>query len=103
MKIIIISIRVLIAVIAFACTVQKSPEPKVQVSRDINAVKEAHTQELMATEGVVGVYVGVLDDNTPCIGIMVIQLTSELKQKLPKTLEGYPVRIEETGEIKPLK
>ena len=34
---------------------------------------------------------------------MVVQLTNELKEKIPKTLEGYPVRVEETGEIKPLE
>ncbi|TAK66564.1 MAG: hypothetical protein EPO24_01370, partial [Bacteroidetes bacterium] len=69
--------------------------------KDINLVKEAHTEELMAIEGVVGVYVGALDDGTPCIGVMVVKLTDELKRKLPKELEGYPVRIEETGAIEP--
>jgi hypothetical protein len=32
----------------------------------------------------------------------VIQKTPELEQKIPRTLEGYPVVIEETGEIRPL-
>ena len=71
--------------------------------RDINAVKEAHTKELMALPGVVGVYVGELDDHTPAIGVMVVKKTPELGQKIPKVLEGYPVKIDETGEIKPMK
>ena len=71
--------------------------------RDINAVMESYTKELMSMEGVVGVYIGALDDGTPCIGVMVVKFTPDLQQKLPKELEGHPVRIEETGEIKPLE
>ncbi|MBI5217129.1 MAG: hypothetical protein HY960_15340 [Ignavibacteriae bacterium] len=71
--------------------------------RDINLVLESHSNELMAIEGVAGVYVGSLNDGTLCIGIMVVKLTQELQQKLPKELEGHPVRVEETGEIKPLE
>lgn len=71
--------------------------------RDINIVLEEHSEMLMSVEGVAGVYVGALDDGTPCIGIMVVKLTSELQEQLPKELEGHPVRIEETGEIKPLE
>lgn len=85
-----------------AKNVDDTTEKKTISERDINIVKESHTEELMAIEGVVGVYVGVLDDGTPCIGVMVVKLTPELQKKIPATLEGYPVRIEETGEIKPL-
>ncbi|HYQ86009.1 MAG TPA: hypothetical protein VES59_02075 [Bacteroidota bacterium] len=71
--------------------------------RDINLVKEAHTKELMSVPGVIGVYVGALDDGKPCIGVMVVKKSSALEQRIPGMLEGYPVRIDETGEIKPLK
>ncbi len=71
--------------------------------RDINQVKEAHTRELMAIPGVVGVYIGELDNHDPCIGVMVAKKTPELVKKIPKNLEGYPVRIDETGEIRPMK
>ncbi|HEY6192511.1 MAG TPA: hypothetical protein VI215_09345 [Bacteroidota bacterium] len=71
--------------------------------RDINLVKEAHSAELMALPGVVGVYVGALDDGKPCIGVMVVRKTRELEEKIPPVLEGYPVRIEETGKIKPMR
>src|SRR5881397_697099 len=72
-------------------------------ARDINVVKEAHTQELMALPGVVGVYVGELTDHTPCIGVMVVKKTPVLEQKIPRMLEGYAVRIDETGVIRPMK
>ena len=81
----------------------KTIENTTVQKRDINTVKEAHVNELMALKGVVGVYVGVLDNGTPCIVVMVVKKTSEIEQKIPKQLEGHPVRIEESGEIKPMK
>ena len=72
--------------------------------RDINAVLRAHQDELMAIPGVVGVYVGLMDDGkTPCLKVMVSEKTRELEQQIPKSLEGYPVVIEETGVIRPLR
>ncbi len=72
-------------------------------TRDINLVKDEHTKELMSLPGVVGVYVGALDDGRACIGVMVARKTKELEQKIPGVLEGYPVRIDETGAIKPMR
>lgn len=71
--------------------------------RDITTVMNAHVDALMATEGVAGVAIGETDDHTPCIIIYVVQLTDTLKATLPTTLEGHPVRIEESGEFRPLK
>jgi hypothetical protein len=72
-------------------------------SPDINAVLRAHDRELLAIKGVVGVYVGLLDDGkTPCLKVMVVAKTAELEKAIPKTLEGFPVIIEVTGEIRPL-
>ncbi len=70
--------------------------------RDINIVMEAHVSELMAIPGVAGVAVGALDDGTPCILVLVIKASDELGRKIPKTLEGHPVQIFESGEIKPM-
>jgi hypothetical protein len=71
--------------------------------RDINAVLQAHDRELLAINGVVGVYVGLLDDaKTPCLKVMVVAQTAELERAIPKTLEGFPVIIEVTGEVRPL-
>ena len=70
---------------------------------DINDVLRAHDRELLAITGVVGVYVGVLDDEkTPCLKVMVVKKTPELEHRIPKSLEGYPVVIEETGIIRPM-
>ena len=71
--------------------------------RDINDVLRAHDQELMAIESVVGVYVGLLEDGkTSCLKVMVVRKTPELERRIPRSLEGYPVVVEETGAIRPL-
>jgi hypothetical protein len=70
--------------------------------RDINEVMEAHVAKLMALPGVVGVFIGALASGAPCIKVMVIKATPELEKRIPRNLEGHPVLIVETGEIKPL-
>lgn len=71
--------------------------------QDINAVMQAHVEEWMALPGVVGVYIGAQEDSTLCIRVMVRQKTAELEKKVPSTVDGHPVEIEETGEIKPME
>lgn len=70
-------------------------------ARPIDQVLHDHAAELMALPGVVGVYQGALKDGTPCIAVMVVKKTRELDTKIPDALEGHPVRIDETGEIRP--
>ena len=82
---------------------EKGESRTTMTRRDINTVKDAHADELMALPGVVGVYVGELEDHTPAIGVMVVKKTPELEQKIPRSLEGHPVRIDETGVIRPMK
>lgn len=72
--------------------------------RDINSVLRDHDKELMALPGVVGIYVGVLDDGkTPCLKVMVVKKTPDLERKIPKSIEGYPVLLDETGVIRPMR
>lgn len=70
--------------------------------RDIKEVMETNVAKLMALPGVVGVFIGALDNGTPCIKVMVVKANRELEKKIPKTLEGHPVLIVETGELRPL-
>jgi hypothetical protein len=71
---------------------------------DINAVLTAHQKEILSVPGVVGLYVGVMDDKkTPCIKVMLSRLTPENTRAIPDDLEGYRVIKEVTGEIRPLK
>jgi len=80
----------------------RSDKPAAPV-RDINAVLADHEKRLMAIPGVVGVYVGLLEDaSTPCLKVMLRQADPKLEQSLPRVLEGYRLIAEVTGEIKPL-
>jgi hypothetical protein len=67
-------------------------------------VEEALKQsagQLMSVDGVVGVAVGECGGK-PCIRVLVVRKTTELMQKIPSILEGYPVVVEETGPIGPV-
>ena len=71
--------------------------------RDINAVMEAHAEQLMATAGVTGVAIGALDDGTPCILVLILEDSEEIRSRIPKTLEGHPVQIMVSGLIEPMQ
>jgi len=72
--------------------------------RDINLVLQEHDDELLAIPGVVGVFAGLLEDGkTQCLRVMADRKTRELERIIPKSLEGYPVVLEETGPIRPLQ
>jgi len=80
----------------------KQHETKTQ--KDINTVLRDHEKELLAIPGVVGVYVGLLPDNkTPCLKVMVVEETEDVRERIPNSIDGYPVLIEESGVIRPLK
>lgn len=76
---------------------------KPMPARDINAVMNDHTKELMALPGVTGVAIGQTEDKTPCILVLVEKESEELDLKIPKILEGHPVRLLVSGKIVPMK
>ena len=101
---------VVVILFSMACSaatqspVNQTGRQESMTRKDINVVLKDHDKELLAIPGVVGVYVGLLSDNkTPCLKVMVVKGTEELKRKIPKSIEGYPVVIEESGVIRPLK
>ena len=67
----------------------------------IQAVLQRHTEGLMALPGVVGTAVGECEGK-PCIKVLVVKRTPALVQRIPSTLEGFRVVIEETGEFRAL-
>ncbi len=83
--------------------VEQTRQQESMTRKDINVVLRDHDKELMTIPGVVGVYVGLMpDDETRCLKVMVVKETEDLKKRIPKSLEGYPVLIEESGVIHPL-
>jgi len=96
---------VLGAELAMVSCADSPPQEKAEDAvpkRDITTVMDAHVKELMATPGVTGVAIGALDDGTPCILVLVLEKTPEIEKSIPKTIEGHPVKIFESGEIKPM-
>jgi hypothetical protein len=51
----------------------------------------------------VGLYQAALDDGSPCLKVMVVKRSRALEKRIPRELEGYPVRLDETGVIRPLE
>ena len=85
------------------CQKNMAQDNSSPAKRDINAVLRDHDKKLLAIPGVVGVYVAVLDDGkTPCLKVMLARKTPEAERDVPKSIEGYPVVAEVTGEIRPL-
>jgi hypothetical protein len=68
-------------------------------SRPLAEVLAAHTPGLMAIPGVVGTAEARTSDGRPCILLMLATSAPDLLAKLPRELEGWPVRTEVTGEI----
>ncbi len=54
--------------------------------------------EILAIPNVIGVGIGSKDGRSAIV-IMVKQLTPLLKSKLPQSLDGIPVVVEQSGEI----
>ena len=92
----------------------RSPlEPETQESIVLNKahpqiqatmmVQERHTPDLLANSEVVGTAVTVTEDGKPAIMIMTKSPTLKKGKGLPTMIEGIPVVIEVTGEIKPMR
>jgi len=71
----------------------------LSVAMTIEEALKKHTEELLATPGVVGIGQG-LCDGMPCIKVLVIERTPEIEQRIPDTVEGYRVEVEVTGRIR---
>jgi hypothetical protein len=65
----------------------------------IKEILSEHERFLMSLPGVVGVGEGICKGE-PCIKVFVIKRTPERVRRIPSSLDGYPVIIEETGEMK---
>src|SRR5881398_2266145 len=85
------------------CGQNMAQDSSLSPKRDINAVLAAHDKQLLAIPDVVGVSVGVLEDGrTACLKVMLARKNPETERKIPNLLEGYPVVVELTGEIRPM-
>lgn len=72
-----------------------------ETSMTIQESLQKHTPELMSIPGVVGTALGKQSGRL-CIIVLVTKKTSEVTKQIPHTLDGFPVMIQETGEIRAL-
>ena len=88
-------------VVAFfgGCSVADKGQP--MSGKTIEEVQEAHTDEWMAIPGVEGNAIGLFEGK-PCIKIFASVKARKLRNKIPSSVEGYPVIIEETGTFRSL-
>jgi hypothetical protein len=78
----------------------KGKKVEIKIEKlNINQVHKKYTDSLMKINGVTGVGIGK-DKNKDCLVVFVKSLTSDIKKKIPKNLEGFKVKLEETGEIR---
>ena len=77
-----------------------SDEPAV--GRSIEQVLADQTPTLMAVDGVVGTGIGECE-GIPCIKVFVATTTVAVTEEIPGEIDGYVVRVEETGPITALE
>ena len=82
---------------------QEASRPQIGAmpEKTIRTVLKEHTASLMALPGVVGTAEGKCDGK-PCIKVYVKEKSPEIVKQIPAEIEGYPVTIQETGEIRAL-
>ena len=85
-----------------ACTGSGTPQETRVPSRSIEQVLATHTDSLMSLPSVVGTAIGVCDGE-PCIRVFVIDSTVATRRMIPTRLDGYLVRVDVTGPLRPLE
>ena len=98
-----ISSVVWLVVLLVACGSQEASRTRTgaMAEKTISVVLREHTASLMALPGVVGTAEGRCNGK-PCIKVYVKEKSQEIVKQIPAEIEGYPVTIQETGEIRPL-
>jgi hypothetical protein len=81
------------------CRTTEEPTPAV-TTRPIEQVLAEHTPSLMRIDGVVGTAQGETPERKPCILVLVARETPAIRAAIPRQIEGWPVQIMVTGEIK---
>ena len=69
--------------------------------KSIEQVLKDKADEWMAVPGVVGVAIGE-SKGKPCIRVFTSARPQQLRAKIPPTVEGYAVIVEQTGPIRAL-
>ena len=71
-------------------------------SRPVAAVLADHAPSLMALGGITAVGESALPDGTPCIRVFLLARDPEVEKRIPSRIEGHPVVVVVSGEIRAL-
>src|SRR5438105_5109048 len=71
-------------------------------TRPITEVLAEQAPHLMTLPGVTAVGESALPDGTPCIKVYIRAKDRELERRLPRSIEGYVVVVDVSGEIRAL-
>ncbi len=96
-----LAITAMLLVATAACAGEVSEVEPTEVPVEAKTIQDTlveYTFELMMLPGVLGVGIGECAEE-PCIQIMVARLSEELNERLPHTLNGYPVEAVAAGNI----
>lgn len=66
--------------------------------KSVEKAKERHEEEIMSIRGVTGIAIGQ-ENKKSCIIVYVKEVKPEVMKAIPKEIEGFHVKIEETGEF----
>lgn len=71
------------------------------MNESLRSVLERHARGLVLLPGVVGVAEGE-SGGRPCVTVYVAEMTAEVVGRIPSDLEGWPVIVRESGELRAL-
>ena len=97
-----LSLLLLIVLGAVACGPNGATREETVQRPPLSEVVARHAPRLIEVEGIEVVYESVGPDGEPCVKIGVVELTDALRADLPRELDGWPVVVIESGEIRPL-
>jgi hypothetical protein len=69
--------------------------------RTIEQVQQEHTDAWMVIPGVVGTAIGQCGGK-PCILVFTASNSEQVRRTIPPVVEGYPVVIQQSGQIRAL-
>jgi hypothetical protein len=93
---------VLTLVLAGGCVrnADEGPTGRAAERPSLQEVLEASSPGWMTIPGVLGTGAGSCDGEA-CIRVYVSERTPEIDRRIPGSAEGYPVRVEVTGRVRP--
>lgn len=72
---------------------------EADIGKSVQEVLREHTPRLMAVRGVTGTGQGECE-GAPCVVVFVVERSPELSAQLPDSLDGYPVDVRVSGEVR---